>query len=211
MDRLTLCQKVNEKAGTQGSLESTTNINAYQQVLVGMVDTAYNDIQLIAKGECKFMRLDVSPTIASTDPTYTNADIRKVRKIIYNKNELTLVDYDDWLMVDHSTGEPLEYTVNPASGVITFNPLDTNYTVTVQYLRVPAAMTGDYDIPILPAGDHWVIVWKALHDLGAYVGNWDLISNYGTQYSIDVGHLLRSQNPQREIAKKPFVTPIQFI
>ena len=210
MDRLTLCQKVNEKAGTQGSLESTTNINEYQQVLVGMVDTAYNDIQLLAKGECKFMRLSVSPTITSADPTYTNTDIKKIRKVIYNQNELTLVDYDDWIMTDHSTGEPTEYTVIPATGVITFNPLDANYVITVQYLRVPNIMTGDYDIPIIPLSFHWTIVWKALMELGSYVGNWDLISTYTDKYSIEAGDLLRDQNPQKEITKKPFVTPVQF-
>ena len=204
MNKLAIAKKMNRLAGTQGTIESTTNsTDEYHQVLVEFLDTAYNDIQLLRK-KWKFMNLLVEPTILASGPTYTNTDIKSVKRVIYNLKPIRFVEYDDWLLTEHAEGPPTEYTTDPATGVITFNPLDaTSYGVKIQYRRTPHIMTSDFDNPIIPLSFHNVIVWKGLMELGVYFGNWDLISNYTDKYSIEIGQLLRDQVPSEKITTGP--------
>lgn len=211
MNKLEICQAVNQKAGSQGTFESTTTLSEYQQTLVGFVDSAYLAIQNYRKN-WKFMRQEVSPTIQAIDPTYTNTDIRSIRAIIYNKNNLRWVHYDRWVREDQGAAAIInQFSQRPETGIIYFNPLNADYEITVQYNRVPDTMVGDYATHIIPPHFEWLIVWKALWEMGVSLGNWDLIANYGDLYSIELGQMMREQVPTTSMNNHTFVTPVQFV
>lgn len=205
MNRLTIAQTVNTLAGTQGTVDSTTSPVGYQSVLINMVDRAYNDIQIMRK-DWKFMRGTVNILVNETDSSYSNpSEIAEVERVIYDKDPLRFIHYDTAILRDYTPGKPTYYTVNPLDNTITINDLDTSYTCTVQYYRTPDVMTANTSIPIIPAQYHSVIVYKTLIDLGAYLGNYDLITNYGNKYSIEIGHLMRSQLPKKVLKPRPLV------
>ena len=149
MNRLAIARLINTLAGTQGTVDTTEGQSGYQATLVTFLDQAYNDIQVF-RDNWLFMRQSVSVPLNVSLATYSNDDIADVTRVYYNKRELRYVYYDKWVLQDHATGEPREYTVNPATNELTFNPSDATYLVTLDYQRVPDIMTTNSAIPILP-------------------------------------------------------------
>jgi hypothetical protein len=206
MNRLEIARAVDAAAGTQGTVDSTESLTGYQALLVQFVDQAYQQIQVYRKN-WNFMRESALIPLSTILKTYTNADIALVEKIIYNKTELTRVDYADWILRDHTSGPPAEYTISDLNGSIIFNTLDATYiTSRVYYWSVPDIMTVNADIPILPVKYHELIIYKSLMGLGTYLGNYDLINEYSELYDIGMGQMLRTECPEMKLKARPWVT-----
>ena len=204
MNRLEIAQDVNTLAGTQGTIDTTESITGYQAVLLKAVDKAYKDIQLY-RNDWDFMKLEADIPLTTLVKTYSNVDIAKVDKIIYDQKIIDRVEYADWILRDHDTGTPREYTVNRATGLITFNTLDASYQPKLHYYRNPNKMTVNGSIPIVPLRYHDAITYKALMILGTYLGNYDLISEYSVQFAILMGAMMRDYVPSRSFITQPLV------
>lgn len=204
MTRLELAKLINKLAGTQGTVDTTVNTTGYQSTLIAFLDQAYNDLQIF-RDTWKFMREEAPIPLSTIVDSYSSDDIATVDRIIYNKRLLREIPYDDWILSDHATGKPVEYTVDPSDDSITFNPSDTDYILTLQYYKVPDLMETNSAVPILPVRFHNVLAYKALIGLGSYLGNDDLITRYSLKYSIELGQLMRSQVPKKMITTRPLV------
>lgn len=203
MNKLEITKKVNTFAGTQGEINSIEAATGYQATLVAMVDKAYHSIQ-IHREDWKFLQAEINIPLSTSVNTYINSLVAKVHRILYDKRELKFVEYDEWLVTDHITGIPSEYTINEATGGLTFNPSDTDYIVSMQYHKVPDTITASTDIPIIPVRFHFAIVYQALIHLGAYLENQALITDNATEFSIEMGRLMRSQVPQKKFTTGAF-------
>lgn len=206
MNKLQLAQMVNTLAATQGEVDNAETATGYQAALVLMVDKAYKDIQTYRK-YWNFMRTTMNALMTDTENTITNADIREVLAVRYDYNRVTQYNYDsEFLLKDQSVflGKPTRYYVNPFDRTIILNPLDADYRVDIDYWRIPNIMPTNSSIPIIPVEHHYVIVYKALMNLGSYLGNDDLIGDYSTHYDYEMGELMRSQLPQEIIVTEPF-------
>lgn len=205
MNRLQIAKDVNTLAATQGVVETTENSFGYQTVLLLQVDTGYNKVQLHRK-DWNFMRKLVQAPLDLTTDTFIDADIAKIEKVIYDKEELREVPYETWILKDHNTGRPEEYTISDLDGSLIFNPSDQAYVVDVYYWSVPDIMLLDTSIPILPVQYHYVLVYAGLMALGSYLGNFDLINTYQTEYDIIMGQIMRTECPEKRLKAPPFVT-----
>jgi len=206
MTKLDIARLINTLAGTQGSVDTTENTSGYQTTIITFLDQAYNDVQLYRLNQWKFMKGQVSVPLSTTVDTFSSTDVAEVTRVIYNKQVLKEVPYEDWVLTDHATGKPTEFTVDPYNdNAIVFNPSDINYIVTLQYQKVPDVLSSNSAVPILPTRFHNVIAFKALIGLGSYLGNDDLITKYTSQYSIEMGQLMRSQVPRQYVTTSPLV------
>lgn len=204
MNRLAIARMVDTLAGTQGTLDTTEGLTGYQATLINFIDLAYQQIQVYRKN-WNFMRETIQIPLSTTLATYTNTDIALVEKVIYDQVELQKVDYADWLLRDHPSGPPSEYTISSLDGSIIFNTLDGTYTPDLFYWSVPDIMTLNADVPILPVKYHEIIVYKGLMALGTYLGNYDLINEYSELYDIGIGQMLRTECPEIIIKTSPWV------
>lgn len=206
MNRLKICQDVNDLAGTQGRIDDTVSPVGYQSALIRTVDKCYNDIQIYRK-YWHFMRDTVQAPLSTTVNTFTDDNIATVNSVIYEYRTLKPINYDDWLIREWTgTDKPKYYTRNPATGEFSFNPLDASYIVDIHYWTVPDVMTTNGSIPILPTEYHDLIIYKSILSLGgSYLGNYDLAQGYATSYSFMLGEMMRTQLPTKRMKVRPFV------
>jgi len=197
MDKLTITNKVNTLAGTQGVVDNVTSTVGYQTVLIAMVDMGYLSVQT-HREDWKFLKDERTVAIGSGDtPSYQSDEIAKYHRIIYDKVVLEEIAYDDWLLRDTSVASaPTEYTVRE-DGTVFFNAFTENYSVTIQSYLVPDEIVANSDTPVIPTQYHMIIVYKALIHLGEYLFNQSLINAFTMLYSIELGRLMRSQVPNR--------------
>ncbi len=59
-------------------------------------------------------------------------------------------------------GRPWIVTEQPNAALALWPTPDAIYTITGEYLKAPAAMTANADIPLLPVRFHELLVWRAL-------------------------------------------------
>lgn len=205
MNRLKICQDVNNLGGLQGQIDDTVSPVGYQHALIKMVDKAYSDIQTYRK-YWHFMRRKELFSVDEVVDFYANDDIALVDRVVYNKRPLYFVNYDDFLLKTYKPSKPTFYTVDPATAEIFINPLDTTYILGIQYFKNLDVMTANSDVPILPSRYHDLITYKALMDLGSsYLGNYDLASTYSLKYSMLLGSMMRTQLPSKKLRARPFV------
>ena len=205
MNKLRIAKDVNALGGAQGTVTTTEGVSGYQEVLVLFIDKGYTQIQE-HRNNWKFMRKMAQTPLNSTTNTYVNADIAKVEKIIYNQTKLKFVPYADWILRDHATGAPAEYTISDIDSSVIFNPLDATYLTDLYYWSVPDVMTLNSSIPVLPIQYHDLLVFKGLMGLGTYLGNYDLVNEYSEKYDIMMGQMMRTECPQIELKAEPFAT-----
>lgn len=206
MNRLKICQDANTLAGTQGRIDSTVSPVGYQATLILMVDKAYNDIQIYRK-YWHFLRAMVQAPLNTTTNTFSDANIARIDKLVYDYKPLKFMNYDNWVLREWTTTDkPTYWTYDPATLEITTNPLDATYIVDVYYWSIPDVMTTNSSVPIIPDRYQDLIIHKALMNLGgSYLGNYDLASSSATAYSFMLGEMMRTQLPSRKISPQPFV------
>ena len=204
MNRLQIAQTINTLAGTQGTVSTTESPTGYQAALILFIDQGYTEIQKY-RDEWKFMRREVLMPLSATVSTFTNTDISKIDRVRYERDELKQVAYDDWIVTEHKEGVPTEFTDNPGTRELTFNPSDAPYLPTLYYWAVPDIMTLNGDIPVLPVEFHNLLVYKALVGLGSYLGNYDLVNEYSFQYETMMGQMMRSQLASKRLKTLPWV------
>lgn len=192
MNRLQIAQLINTLAGTQGVIDSTENSTGYQTVLISLMDTGYAEIQNFRE-QWKFMKRHIQVPVNTTTYEIAFPTVKLIEKLIYDQVELKEIAYSNWILTDHTTGPPAEWSWNDTGDILLVNPPDTSYIIDLYYWQNPDVMTLNADIPVLPLSYHNLLVYKTLIGLGSYLGNFDLINEYTFQYESMMGQMMRTE------------------
>jgi|SRR3989339_828167 len=214
MNFLQICQKVQEKSGIQTKIGSvsTPGLGTIETDIIQSVVTAWSDIQTMRE-DWKFMRSEVDLTLTTATTTHTVSSIFsdedvfaswKEDRFLYLFTVLQYIPYDRFILIDFTTtSEPKTFTINPSNNDLIFNPVDTSYDITLQYYINIQTLADNTDIPNLPSRFHHLLVYAALLDVTASIG--DLISyqRYSLKYSMMVSQLMRSELPGKSVRIQP--------
>jgi len=104
-------------------------------------------------------------TVTGTAPL-SIADVKDVLYVVdtTNKTRLSSTDIRDVVDVDTdplTAGTPHSYYLNGASSLAVY-PTNTTVSLSVRYVKVPAELSADGDVPVLPARFHPMIVDGAM-------------------------------------------------
>ena len=210
---LALCQKVDTLIGSQGAISSVTT-GGYQGMLATYVKNAWLNIQAL-RPDWHFLRTKVTFNLTTSSQKYSvlnvfpsSLGVDPVGSFIVDRflnsdgDKLTYIPYNQWILGDYSTASaPRVFTIHPSSltGYLSFNAVDTTYPITAHYFRKPQELTLATDTPLCPSEYHDAIVFTAAADLGAFLGNSDIYSNFSVRADHMVGSLMRSQNPSKRV------------
>jgi hypothetical protein len=181
-DFLTICQEVRTKSGISGT--GPTTVVSQTGILGRLVDAvrdAWLRIQTDEK-DWKWMWVDaygLSVLSATTDFPLTGVEkIHTKTFMIYETSlglsDRTKISYVDWDRYQASFGQlqtipterPSVVTQKP-NGDLHFYPTPVlNYTCDFEYQKEPQLLSGNTDVPELPARFHPLIVWEALNEFG---------------------------------------------
>lgn len=219
MTFLEICQRVDVLLGTQGVFSSVTTTNGFQATIVEYVKTAWLDIQ-VSRREWDFYRTTVSFSTVLNQVDYSLIELfgpgiaNPVENWIVDRfvasdySTLDYIEYDRWIIRENTTAkEPRSFTTHPnleTSGFLSIDKPDGVYTYTLHYFQKPQTLSGNTDIPICPTEHHNAIVYQAVTDLAAFLGNSDLYSTYSVRANSLYNNLLRSQNPDKVIKQQVF-------
>jgi hypothetical protein len=221
MNFKTLVAKVNLHAGLQGVIAST-DASGYQEYLSEAVRSSWSDLQL-QREDWKFMWETMEFTTTAGTNEYTNDfltsaldhGVSKWKKttLLRNNDIQIFKNYDEyWNHKEEweSSLEPRFYTIREyrEDGLIIISPNSTD-VIRADYYRTPQILEGNTSVPLLPEEFHYLIVWKALEDVAAYLGNQSIYERNSYKADILENKLMRSQVPAKKIRRKPFyVEPI---
>lgn len=215
-----LVSKVNLHAGLQGTVVSVEATD-YQEYLAEAVRSAWIDLQN-QRPDWKFLREIVTFSTSAGVSDYTNSNIMAsagnsfgVAK--WDRNSF-FKDGEEMKELDWETyrKDPDKYNNTEDSKVFVvseFRPqgliipsAGQSYSIQAEYYRTPQSLTSNTDSPLLPEEFHYIIVWRALEDVAAYLGNRSIYERHEYKHDVLENKLMRSQVPARKIKKKPFVT-----
>lgn len=218
MNFLTICQRVHNIVGYQGQFTSV-NVTGYQATLVAAVKDAYEDIQRY-RTDWDWIKAQRDINVVAGTNIYTlddlwggvvdSADLSQYRYINYHSprrvERLIYVDYDAYVLMDFTNWndkEPRLWSVRPWDKALVISPVDGNYTLEMHYLRDLHELVSNTDEPILPPRHHQLLVYGAIMKLSTFTGDPTLFDTYSTKYAIEMGQLMREENPVKTVRKRP--------
>lgn len=215
MNFLSITQKVNLHVGLQGSVISVDASN-YQEYLAEAVRSSWIDIQNMREN-WKFMWDTVTfPTEIGTHE-YLDSSIMlgkgyevakwKTDSIFMGGDklkEITFQEYRDKEEYFNAGTDNHVFAVKeyPPASLIIPNPTAVE-DIQADFYRTPQVLTLNTDVPLLPEEFHYYIVWKALEDVAAYLGNRSIYERHSWKADIIENKLMRSQVPAQKLKKKP--------
>lgn len=216
MNFKTLVSKVNLHAGLQGVI-SSVDATDYQEYLAEAVRAAWSDLQL-QREDWKFMLETMKFNTTTDQEIYTDDfltssldhNVSRWKKETLQRNGKTQRYYDfdvywnhteEWN--DHESPNYFSIKETRDSGLVIPSPNSTD-EIRADYYRTPQLLEGNTSIPLLPEEFHYLIVYKALEDVAAYLGNQSIYERHSYKADILENKLMRSQVPAKKIKRKPF-------
>lgn len=212
MTFLELCQECNTYCGFQGSISGVSGVTGLQARIVQAVKKADLDIQR-ERHDWNFLR--TSKTFNTSDGTneytltalgVTDLGRWNLSNVLYDYVPLRYMDYDYWILKDLTitqSGEPSEFSVNPATKSLLIYPASGTYSITAHYWKEPQEMTADASVSDIPQKHHWTIIYKAAMTLMAVMGNASIHQDASFEYARAWGALMRDENPVEYIRMRP--------
>lgn len=186
MNFLLLCQRLRQEAGLSGSgITTTVDQTGISKQTVDWINTAYIDV-LSQHANWRFMQETFSFDTTASKREYSIAetgvtDLEKWKDNEYGSFRVYLTssgvaneqymypliweDYRQMYLYGATRtaeGLPSYFSVHPDKSLDFYLVPDNIYTITGEYFKVPAELSGDADIPIIPSQFHMIIVWRAL-------------------------------------------------
>jgi len=186
MTFLQLSQRLRQEAGLTGSgPTSTVSQTGISKQVVDWINTAYIDV-LSQHSNWLFMQDTFSFQTVASKREYSVAetgvtDLEKWKADDYGTFRAYLTssganteqymysllweDYRQMYLYGAtrtSEGYPTYITVQPDNGLNLYLVPDNIYTITGEYFKTPTELSGDTDVPIIPAQFQMIIVWRAL-------------------------------------------------
>lgn len=208
--------KVNLHAGLQGSVSSVDS-SGYQEYLSEAVRSNWSDLQL-QREDWKFMweTADFTTQIGVTEYTndYIVSDVGytvakwKTNTLTRNNVIQTLRPFDEyWNNKEEweTESEPYKFAIREHrdNSLILPSPNSTD-EIRADFYRTPQILSGNTTVPLLPVEFHYLIVYKALEDVAAWLGNQAIYERHSYKADILENKLMRSQVPAKKIKRKPF-------
>ncbi|MCP4607743.1 MAG: hypothetical protein GY845_03360 [Planctomycetes bacterium] len=192
MNFLQLAQRLHQEAGLSGSGPTTTvdQVGILKQV-VDWINTAYIDVQS-QHAIWHFMQDDFSFQTTASKREYSIADtgvtdletwklddygsfrVYLTSSGVANEQYMYQLLWDDYRQMylygatRTAEGLPNYVSVQPDEGLNLYLVPDDIYTIVGEYYKVPAELSGDTDVPIIPSQFHMIIVWRALMFYAGY-------------------------------------------
>jgi len=212
MDFLTICRRVNDAVGFQGTVTSVS-ATGYQATLTQAVKDAYEDIQRY-RPDWEFMKRDKTVSVGSSANEYTLAtlwgsdtpDLATWKYINYDYKLLRQITYDSYVFQDltsYTAGKPNYYAIEPYTQSLLITPVDTTYSLDIHYIRDIHLLSENSDTPILPTKFHMAIVYGAIMKLSTFIGNQTLYDTHSANHAMILGQLMRDENPAKTVRKRP--------
>lgn len=218
MDRLELAQELRRECGISGSEATTVDASGEWSDVINWIDKAWLAIQN-ERPDWLWMRKTASFTTVAQQAEYPYAsaplsltDFAEWVDGTFRIYKTTIADetwLNQWLSYDQfrdaylygtlraSYSQPTEIVVSPTKSLIlALPPDDTSYTVSGDYRKAPAAMTGDSGVPDMPERFHMLIVFRAMMYFGAKESAAETYDHGQKEYKILRAQLMRDQLPQ---------------
>lgn len=209
MNFLELAVRLREETGTSGTgpITVANQVGEYKR-LVNWVNQAYLDVQnkwmdwrFLWKESTVTMVITTSDYSLAADCVMPNED-----SFYIDGNKLDPIDFDTYrrdrgAFDDMGTGTPQYFTIMPNEKIRVFpTPAATGAVLNYEYQRGGLQMSGNTDLPVIPARYHDVILWKAVMMWAAFE-NADVELKVG-QFNYDAAMLRLEANqlPSREFA-----------
>ena len=212
-----IVSKVNLHAGLQGSV-SSVEATDYQEYLAEAVRSAWVDLQN-EREDWKFMwETDTFSTSAGINE-YSNASIMtaagntwgvakwKLDAFYKDSDKMTEVEWEFYR--DNEDGlkeaDSKSFVIKEFrdAGIIILGS-EAIHSIQTEYYRTPQELLSNTDIPLLPEEFHYILVWKALEDVAAYLGNSAIYERHSWKYDTLINKLMKSQVPAKKMKRKPF-------
>jgi hypothetical protein len=212
-----LASKVRIHSGFQGRISSVESAD-FTEYITEAIRSSWVDLQN-QREDWKFMWERASFTTDVGSHFYSNDDIMTdmgndfgvakwdPKSFTKDGNKMIPIEYEYYLENKD------DFDVVPESRIVSIREyrdaglaipcIDGPYTVEGSFYRTPQILAANTDIPILPEEFHYLIVWKALEDLAAYVGNPSIYERHSYKADILENKLMRSQVPAKKIIRKP--------
>jgi len=215
MNFKTIVQKVNLHAGLQGTVNSVEGQD-YQEYLAEAVRSQYVNLQ-DERNNFKFLRETIEFTL-TTDTEYTNEFLTssldhgiarwKRGSVLRNGENQKEIPYDTyWENRDRYEGNTNSNIVTfkeyPPAALVVPSP-EAGDVIRADYYRTPQVLEKNTDVPLIPEEFHYLLVWAALEDVAAYLGNQSIYERHSFKHDKLVNKFMRSQVPAQKIKKKPF-------
>lgn len=189
MNFLQLAQAVMREGGVSGSLVTVSNQRGEAERIVRWVAQSYQEICLEEAMNWNFLRKRVAVQLTPGTGEYLAADLGisdlaqwdvNTMRVALNANlsdETFLSDMrwnefrDFWLFSTRRDvlSRPLNCSIAPDGIAIAIGPKpDAAYWLNLEYIKQPAELLSDNDIPVIPARFHMLIVWRALRHYGMF-------------------------------------------
>ena len=148
-------------------------------------------------------------SLSASDNSYSApSDLAKwdMYNILYDDTPLKVYSHNYYIRADmenNSEAEPSVVARDPSDNTLYFNPVDDSYTIVGYYWTVAESLSADGDVPSIPTPYHKLIVYRAVADFAAFMGNAGLFQLYNQKASSLMGKLLRNYNPGKRILPRP--------
>ena len=215
MTFIEMVRAVRSRVGMQGNTPSSISGAVGAEIdLVNAVKDAWIDIQN-SRDDWKWQRAskqfytvvddfdydvdEILPVVHTAfdrwrdDSTYyINADNKRVpvRYVGYDYYNRSNIDSE-------VSNSPRVFTVRPWDNTVLINPPDQIYTMYIGYQKSLQDLSGDADVPDMPAHFHMLIVYKAIEKFTVGIGAPELYNKYAQEYVTLWGTLTRSQLPEK--------------
>jgi hypothetical protein len=214
MTLLQLCNRLIAEAGiTAQPMTTTVNQTGELGRVVNWIQQAWLDIQS-AHTTWRWMRKSATiVTVAGQSGAYTAVandvatwTLDAARNYVTSQGLTTeifmnFVEYDDFRnsylygALRYAQSRPLVFTINP-DNTLSFGPVPNgDHTVTNDYYKKPAELSGDSAEPDMPATFHMGIVWRALMFYGGYEAAGEAYNRGMNEYGIALDKLEVNQLP----------------
>jgi len=180
MNRLQLCQRTQQEAGTSQAISTTIGQTGMSGQVVAWVDSAYEDIQN-QRGDWNFLLNEFTfPAIIGT-ATYSKASALLPELGRWKADTLRIyldsVDDEQWLDCREwwafrdsrlmgsnrtATGRPTEFAIKADKAITLWPVPDAEYTVVGEYYKRAQTMTANATEPLIPVPFQMAIVWRAV-------------------------------------------------
>lgn len=216
MNFLQLCQTVFTEGGISGQISSTQNQSGEAARVVNWVAGAYREILNDQAIGWKFLRKIAAVQLTPGKQNYSFSDLGlangvqfdtremrvAVRADLADETDLGHMSYKDfrnyWQFGSRRTiqSRPLNAAVNDDTEVI-FGPIpDQAYWVSMPYQIMPADLSSNDDVPLIPPRFHMVIVWRALRHYGIYEAAPEVVSRADLGYKEIMQQIEIDQTPE---------------
>lgn len=220
MNYLALCQRTRHKCGIQGDgPTAVTRQSGILKYVVDAVAAAWREIQTESDAwNFMWARFEFATTDGSRDYSLADMQIDRLAEQSITCYDITETESEEWRLTYKpyfafsqqfdlgtvETGKPQYVTVTPDGSIRVYpTPDSADYRVQGDYYSQVVELAANTDVPVLPSKFHDAIVYKAMMDVGAYIGAAEVVQMGEVQYKAMLRKMYRDEAPAVQLRMRP--------